>query len=65
MLASGVENHGLRDFYMNLLVDPIQERFNPVFRSGDLTSREMDKICDAIEVHSDISIANVDVGRNF
>ena len=35
---------------MNLLVDPIQQRFNPAFNTKDLTSKEMDRICDGIEM---------------
>jgi len=35
---------------MNLLVAPIEKRFDPVFHTTDLTSKEMDRICDGIEV---------------
>ena len=66
LLASGADDTRVRDFYMNLLVDPIQQRFNPVFRSGDLTSQEMDRICDAVEVitHTIAKLIS-DVGGNF
>lgn len=35
---------------MNLLVAPIQARFNPAFQIKDLTSKQMDRICDGIEM---------------
>jgi hypothetical protein len=35
---------------MNLLVDPIQQRFNPAFNIKDLTSKQMDRLCDGIEM---------------
>jgi hypothetical protein len=43
---------------MNLLVDPIQQRFQPAFRTTDLTSKEMDRICDGIEVRNPIAVSN-------
>lgn len=43
---------------MNLLVDPIQQRFQPAFRTTDLTSKEMDRICDGIEVLISIPVFN-------
>ena len=43
---------------MNLLVDPIQQRFQPAFRTTDLTSKEMDRICDGIEVLASIPTSN-------
>jgi hypothetical protein len=36
---------------MNLLVAPIEKRFDPAFHTTDLTSKEMDRICDGIEVY--------------
>jgi len=50
LLASGAETQQMRNFYMNLLVDPIQQRFSPAFHKHDLTLREMDRLCDAIEM---------------
>lgn len=35
---------------MNLLVAPIEKRFDPAFHTTDLSSKEMDRICDGIEV---------------
>jgi hypothetical protein len=62
LLASGAENPLIREVYMSLLVRPIEQRFNPVFRTNDLTSQEMDRICDAIEVAPTCPPTNPDVG---
>ena len=59
LLASGASNVQVRDFYMNLLVDPIERRFEPIFRTSDLTSKEMDRICDGIEVYNPFHTINL------
>jgi len=43
---------------MNLLVDPIQQRFSPAFNRHDLTFREMDGLCDAIEMLEGIFVSS-------
>jgi hypothetical protein len=42
---------------MNLLVAPIEKRFDPAFHTTDLTSKEMDRICDGIEVPSTLLLS--------
>ena len=40
---------------MNLLVAPIENRFDSAFHNSNLTNKEMDRICDGIEVLSSAS----------
>jgi hypothetical protein len=58
LLASGAKTEQMRNLYMNLLVDPIQQRFQPAFHTTDLTSKEMDGICNGIEMLEGIFISS-------
>src|SRR5271163_1331711 len=35
---------------MHLLIDPIHQRFQPAFHTGALTVKEMDSLCDGIDM---------------